>query len=162
MEVFVLRRQNSHRVRPKMGGNSHVAWGWHMADAAGPCRGLHHSARSFPTCSVQEHIKNMPGGFHANMKRWEPAEDLVVLEMLGTIGPRWSKISKALPGRSIPSIRNRWQRIDKGHKRRDAHGGGVCMQCPYCGEPKNGHECLCQLLSSVSIFGDLVVELAVK
>ena len=61
----------------------------------------------------------MPGGAHEHMKAWEPEEDRMIIELLASLGPRWSKICKALPGRSISSIRNRWQRIDKGRKLRE-------------------------------------------
>jgi len=82
----------------------------------------------------------MPGGVHENMKAWEPEEDRIIIELLGELGPRWSKIVKALPGRSISSIRNRWQRIDKGRKLRD-EGHQSKNRCNICGEPKRGHVC---------------------
>lgn len=43
----------------------------------------------------------MPGGYHANMKAWEPEEDDIINEMLAAKGPRWKIISKALPGRTV-------------------------------------------------------------
>ena len=54
-------------------------------------------------------------GVHEHMKRWEPDEDHILVEMLADIGPRWAHIALQV-GRSIPSIRNRWQRICKRHK----------------------------------------------
>lgn len=82
----------------------------------------------------------MPGGVHENMKAWEPEEDRLIIELLGEIGPRWSKIVKALPGRTISSVRNRWQRIDKGQKMRE-EGAESKNRCQICGAPKRGHVC---------------------
>ena len=82
----------------------------------------------------------MPGGVHEHMKAWEPEEDRLIIEMLASLGPRWSKISQALPGRSISSIRNRWQRIDKGRQMRAA-GCISKNRCQLCGQPKRGHVC---------------------
>ena len=82
----------------------------------------------------------MPGGVHENMKAWEPEEDRIIIELLSELGPRWSKIVKALPGRSISSIRNRWQRIEKGRKLRE-DGVESKNRCNICGEPRRGHVC---------------------
>lgn len=49
------------------------------------------------------------------MKRFTRAEDQLLIDMVGTIGQRWSKIVRAFDQRSIPSIRNRWLRIQKSH-----------------------------------------------
>ena len=54
-------------------------------------------------------LSDMPGGYHANMKAWEPEEDDIIVEMLATKGPRWKIISKALPGRTV--------RMNKSHAR---------------------------------------------
>ena len=95
----------------------------------------------------------MPGGLHATMRRWEPAEDYIILDMLGTIGPRWSKIAAALPDRTIPSIRNRWQRIDKG--RREVKQGGTFKRCPHCSQPRKGHVCFEQLIHQLDVIVDM-------
>ena len=55
----------------------------------------------------------MPGGRHANMQAWSPEEDGIILDMVRTDGPKWSKIVQMLPGRTVPSVRNRSQRIEK-------------------------------------------------
>ena len=34
-------------------------------------------------------------------------------------GPKWKQIVKELPGRTVSSVRNRWQRIEKGRKLRE-------------------------------------------
>ena len=73
----------------------------------------------------------------------------MIIELLGALGPRWSKIVKALPGRSISSIRNRWQRIDKG-KRMQEEGKVSKNRCQVCGEPKRGHVCFARLRAAAA------------
>ena len=53
----------------------------------------------------------MPGGEHENMQAWSPEEDTIILEMHSQLGPLWSQIVRQLPGRTVYSARNRWQRI---------------------------------------------------
>ena len=47
-------------------------------------------------------------------------------------------------GRSVSSVRNRWQRIEKGRKLREA-GHASKNRCQRCGAPKRGHVCLAKL-----------------
>ena len=82
----------------------------------------------------------MPGGVHEFMKAWEPEEDQIIMEMLDRLGPKWSKIVQRLPGRTVSSVRNRWQRIDKGRRLREA-GHESKNRCQQCGKPKRGHVC---------------------
>ena len=86
----------------------------------------------------------MPGGRHANMQAWSPEEDGIILDMVRTDGPKWSKIVQMLPGRTVSSVRNRWQRIEKGRKLREK---GIVSKnrCHACGEPKRGHVCKAKL-----------------
>ena len=86
----------------------------------------------------------MPGGKHENMQAWSPEEDTIILDMHTQLGPMWSKIVKQLPGRTVSSVRNRWQRIEKGRKQREA---GIVSKnrCHACGQPKRGHVCLAKL-----------------
>tara|TARA_B110001452_G_scaffold139879_1_gene116249 strand:+ start:1304 stop:2326 length:1023 start_codon:yes stop_codon:yes gene_type:complete len=86
----------------------------------------------------------MPGGVHEYMKAWDPEEDQIILEMLDTLGPKWSKIVQRLPGRTVSSVRNRWQRIDKGRKLRES-GQQSKNRCQQCGKPKRGHVCMARL-----------------
>lgn len=86
----------------------------------------------------------MPGGSHENMRAWEPEEDQTIIELLEELGPKWSKIVQALPGRSVSSVRNRWQRIEKGRKLR-MNGMESKNRCQQCGEPKRGHVCMARL-----------------
>ena len=86
----------------------------------------------------------MPGGVHEHMRAWEPEEDQLIIRLLNELGPKWSKIVEQLPGRSVSSVRNRWQRIDKGNKLREA-GKESKNRCQQCGKPKRGHVCLARL-----------------
>ena len=86
----------------------------------------------------------MPGGKHDNMQAWSPEEDQIILEMVGVDGPKWSRIVQRLPGRTVSSVRNRWQRIEKGRKLREEGKEGK-NRCHACGQPKKGHVCLAKL-----------------
>ena len=86
----------------------------------------------------------MPGGKHENMLAWSPEEDTIILDMHSELGPSWSKIVQRLPGRTVSSVRNRWQRIEKGRKQREA-GVPSKNRCHACGLPKRGHVCLAKL-----------------
>ena len=50
---------------------------------------------------------------HANMQAWSPEEDGIIVDMVRIYGPKWSKIVQMLPGRTVSSVRNRSQRIEK-------------------------------------------------
>jgi len=86
----------------------------------------------------------MPGGAHENMKAWAPEEDHIILEMHASEGPKWSKIVQRLPGRTVSSVRNRWQRIEKGRKLREA-GKESKNRCHSCGQLKRGHVCYAKM-----------------
>ena len=86
----------------------------------------------------------MPGGRHENMQAWSPEEDQIILAMVASEGPKWSKIVQRLPGRTVSSVRNRWQRIEKGRKLREA-GIESKNRCHACGLPKRGHVCTAKL-----------------
>lgn len=73
------------------------------------------------------------------MKLWEPEEDEIILQVHATIGPKWKLITQHLPGRSVSSVRNRFQRIEKGNEIRKQ--GGKMNVCHMCGQPKRGHVC---------------------
>jgi hypothetical protein len=86
----------------------------------------------------------MTGGVHEHMRAWEPEEDNTIIRCLEELGPKWSKIVQQLPGRSVSSVRNRWQRIEKGRKLREA-GHESKNRCQRCGHPKRGHVCSVKL-----------------
>jgi len=86
----------------------------------------------------------MTGGVHEHMRAWEPEEDQTIIRLLGELGPKWSRIVQQLPGRSVSSVRNRWQRIEKGRKLREA-GHESKNRCQRCGHPKRGHVCTAKL-----------------
>ena len=80
-----------------------------------------------------------------NVKAWEPEEDRLIIELLSTLGPRWNQIKSRIPHRSVSSIRNRWQRIDRGRKMKEAGRLVNGTKCEVCGEPKRGHVCFAAL-----------------
>lgn len=82
----------------------------------------------------------MPGGAHEVMRSWDPEEDEVILNLVNEFGPKWAIIVKHLPGRTVSSVRNRYQRIQKGVKLRES-GVHIKNKCHACGEPKRGHIC---------------------
>ena len=82
----------------------------------------------------------MPGGAHENMKAWDPEEDDIIMSMHAAEGPKWKSIVKRLPGRTVSSVRNRFQRLEEGRKLREA-GIESSYRCRACGEPKRGHVC---------------------
>lgn len=86
----------------------------------------------------------MTGGVHEHMRAWDPEEDNIIITLLEQIGPKWSRIVQQLPGRSVSSVRNRWQRIEKGRKLREA-GHESKNRCQRCGQPKRGHVCNAKL-----------------
>ena len=69
------------------------------------------------------------GGSHEKMEPWQPKDDLQIMELHRTIGPRWSTIAEHFPGRTIPSIRNRFLRLEAGKKLRD-EGKETKVRCP--------------------------------
>ena len=77
------------------------------------------------------------------MKTWEPDEDLVILHMV-TQGHKWGGIAKELPGRTVASVRNRWQRIEKGRKVRE-EGSELMKMCLACKKPRRGHICTAKM-----------------
>lgn len=83
----------------------------------------------------------MPGGAHENMKAWDPEEDELILELYLAEGPKWKSIVKRMPHRTVASVRNRFQRIEKGRKLRQEDPGALVNRCKLCNEPKRGHIC---------------------
>ena len=43
---------------------------------------------------------------------WSPEEDQIILAVVSREGPKWGRVVLRLPWRTVPSIRNRWQRIE--------------------------------------------------
>ena len=84
-------------------------------------------------------------------KAWEPEEDNIIQEMHERMGPKWKQIVKELPGRTISSVKNRWQRIEKGRRLRE-EGAELKNRCHACGQPKKGHICPGQKERADSLF----------
>ena len=90
-----------------------------------------------------------PGGAHENMQTWQPEDDLTILRLHGEIGPKWQQIAEHLPGRSTASIRNRFQRIQRGQAKAAAEAASGAPlkgnRCTVCGQIKKGHICVGKL-----------------
>lgn len=78
------------------------------------------------------------------MVAWNPDDDLKIIELHKTMGPRWSTIAARFPGRTVSSIRNRFLRLSAGTKLRE-EGKITKNRCQACGEPKRGHICKVKL-----------------
>merc|ERR1712137_883271 len=76
---------------------------------------------------------------HEHMLAWTPEEDIQILRLFQTEGRRWGKIAQLLQGRSAASVRNRYLRIEKGSRLREA--GMSKNRCAICGQHKLGHVC---------------------
>ena len=83
------------------------------------------------------------GGMHERMKAWEPEEDLMIVQMVAR-GCRWALIAQELPGRTVASVRNRWQRIEKGRRVRE-EGVEPMKLCLACKKPRRGHICTAKM-----------------
>jgi len=79
------------------------------------------------------------------MRAWDPEEDTIIMEMVNTDGPKWKQIVKRLPGRTVSSVRNRYQRIEKGRKLREDPNVTLKNRCHLCGLPKRGHICMAKM-----------------
>lgn len=67
------------------------------------------------------------------MRDWDPAEDVRIRALVATRGSKWSKMVAAFDGRSVSSIRNRWQRMNTRLRKKN--------RCCRCGLAKRGHTC---------------------
>jgi len=82
---------------------------------------------------------DITGMRHEHMLAWTPEEDIQILRLFQTEGRRWGKIAQLLQGRSAASVRNRYLRIEKGSRLREA--GMSKNRCAICGQHKLGHVC---------------------
>merc|ERR1711907_24192 len=95
--------------------------------------------------SSPAHQNKMTGGRHENQRAWDPEEDHIILQMVNTEGPKWKSIVANLPGRTVASVRNRFQRIEKGRKMREKGPTQKMNRCHLCNQPKRGHICYAKL-----------------
>ena len=71
------------------------------------------------------------------MEQWSATEDAAIADGLREYSTRWALIkANKLPHRSVSSIRNRHQRIQKGSR-----GPPGRNRCHRCGQMKRGHSC---------------------
>ena len=83
--------------------------------------------------------RTMAGGGVA----WEPEDDDFIMEAVDREAPKWKLLVNELPGRTASSMRNRYQRIEKGRKLRDGDDLYIILKyrCHACGQLKRGHIC---------------------
>ena len=53
---------------------------------------------------------------HENAEVWTCEDDALLLSTICVTGTIWNKVKPHFPNRSIPSIRNRWLRIEKNDR----------------------------------------------
>ena len=87
-----------------------------------------------------EHTTIMPGGRHEHMQAWSPEEDHLIIDGVKMHGHQWRLIVQQLPGRSVSSTRNRFNRIEKGRHMQEEGKRGRNL-CHACWLPKKGHIC---------------------
>jgi len=80
------------------------------------------------------------------MKAWSSEEDHIIIDGVQLHGHQWRLIVRDLPGRSVSSTRNRWNRIEKGRMMREAGTRGRNI-CHLCWQPKKGHICTAKVLA---------------
>lgn len=85
----------------------------------------------------------------AQPQKWTPEEDMVILNVYAQWGPRWQLIVDRLPGRTIASVRNRWQRVERGRRARES-GTPSRNRCQHCHQLKRGHICFAKLGSGLA------------
>ena len=78
------------------------------------------------------------------MRAWTPEEDQTILAGIKAHGRQWSIIKQSLPGRTVSSTRNRYNRIENGRRLEEAGFAGR-NRCLVCGQRKRGHVCLAKL-----------------
>ena len=74
------------------------------------------------------------------MKTWSQEEDYIIIDGVKLHGHQWRIIVRKLPGRSVSSTRNRFNRIEQGRMMRETGTRGRNM-CHFCWQPKKGHIC---------------------
>lgn len=74
------------------------------------------------------------------MQAWSPEEDHLIIDGVKMHGHQWRLIVQQLPGRSVSSTRNRFNRIEKGRHMQEEGKRGRNL-CHACWLPKKGHIC---------------------
>lgn len=55
-----------------------------------------------------------------NREEFTPEEDALLDQLVETIGTKWSKIQKMMPGRSDMDLKNRWNSLERARKRKES------------------------------------------
>jgi len=66
---------------------------------------------------------------------------LLIMQLVSQFGKQWRKIAERLPSRSADSVRNRYNRMQKGQEARRDLGNEHGYRCKLCNQPKRGHVC---------------------
>ena len=98
----------------------------------------------------------MPGGRHEHMQAWSPEEDHIIIDGVKLHGHQWRLIVKELPGRSVSSTRNRFNRIEKGRQMKESGLRGRNL-CHACWQPKKGHICTAKIDGGPHVVKECVV-----
>lgn len=86
--------------------------------AASPVRWAH--VIGLPTCLHRWHNHLCP---EVSKEDWSQEEDELIQKLVQTMGTKWSKIVKMLPGRTDNAIKNRWNSTMRKNLRRQLKGG---------------------------------------
>lgn len=79
---------------------------------------------------------------------WAMEEDLLIMQLVQRHGKQWTKIAKHFPGRSDNSVRNRYNRMQRGDEVRRELGSEHGYRCKLCGLPKRGHICAARTMGT--------------
>ena len=89
---------------------------------------------------------------------WTVEEDLLILQLVKQVGKKWSRIAAQLPGRTDNSVRNRWNRMERGQALRESHASDdtdTSYRCRRCFLPKRGHSCAAVTMRDAPANADL-------
>ena len=99
-----------------------------------------------PRDALSASFTAMHGGRHENQRNWDPSEDIELLTLVQSYGPKWVDIEKAFNGskplhshRTHKSLRNRHIRLVKGEEK--MRKGMATNRCAKCRGLKAGHTC---------------------
>ena len=91
--------------------------------------------------------------------------DAILLTLLATYGPHWTKIAQCIPGTTPTAVRNRVQRLEQVMPSRrnvkSSYQGKTTHICRTCGKPRRGHSWAhCKPPSAASSDANIVSQFA--